>query len=942
VTRDRSSWWRWRRVFGRAPAEEIGEELDFHLERRVSDYIARGMDPESARKAATTRMGDVERARLECATLLSADQRTRDRRVRLNVSWLDVKLGLRMVAKYPGLSLVSVLGMAVAIAIGAGVFGTIGAMLDPTLPLPGGDRIVAVQNNRVESPGNPEEQVLHDVVVWRSELTTVRDLGAYRLPRRNLIVEGRGTDLVRIAEMSAAGFRVTRVPPLLGRPLLEDDERAGAPPVLVIGHDEWQRRFDADPDIIGRTVRLGEAVHTVVGVMPDGFRFPENQGFWVPLRLDVTKYALGDGPSLEVFGRVADGVTLGQARAQLAAIGRRMAAAYPDTHEHLRPTIFPYAYTGFDVDSPGTAWLLYAVQLGTSLLLVLVAANVAVLVYARTATRTGEIAIRTALGASRGRVTAQLFVEALVLSAAAAAFGLAIAAVALGWIERLMVVVDSGNFDFGAAASIPVVPFWFDLGVSGELIAYVAGLAILGGMIVGVLPALKATGRNAYGGLQQLAARGSQMRLGRTWTALIVVQVGVAVAVLPTAIYVATELVRYGMGDSGYLAEEFFKAELTLAPEAPPSGEAAAYQRAYEARFADRADALMRRLAVEPGVDASVASEVPGGGPRGRFEIDDGVPAGPPMAPATDAAVIAAVSSVGAGFFELYDAPILAGRGFVDADAAAGSTAVIVDRSFAERMGGGSVVGRWIRDARRDGTRPDEAAPAPWLEIVGVVADLPSHAGADDVALPSVYSAATPAGIRALSGVQQTSSIFMIVRVRDGPTPAFTRRLRDIVASVEPGFQLNEMYNMGEAYRLNRRTYRTVAAGVAATTLSVLLLSAAGIYAMLSFTVARRRREIGIRIALGADRRRILRGVFARAGAQLGAGVAVGLMLALALQWATGGMAMGTRSGAGELQGALVMMPIVAAIVMAVGLLAALGPARRGLAVQPTEALREE
>ena len=925
--REGGSWRRLVQVFRRDPRDEIDDELSFHLEQRIRDYVARGMDPDAARRAALERLGDLERARLECATLLSAERRAHERRVRLSISWLDVKLGVRMLTKYPGLSLVSVIGMGVAIAIGAFFFGGVGARLDPTLPFPGGDRIVAVQNNRADEPGNPERQVLHDVVEWRSELTTVRDLGAYRRTSRNLIIEGRGTDLVEIAEMSAAVFRVARIPPLLGRPLLEDDERAGAP-VLVIGQDEWQRRFDADPQIIGRTVRLGETVHTVVGVMRDGFRFPVNHGYWVPLRLDVLKYERGAGPSLLVVGRLADGVTIDQARAQISAIGRRMAAAYPDTHQHLRPTIVPYANTLSGVDSPGIAWALYMVQVGTSLLLVLVAANVAVLVYARTATRTGEIAVRTALGASRARVVTQLFVEALVLSAAAAASGLTLAGFALGRLEQLMELADDGG-----------LPFWFDLGVSGGLIAYVAALAILGGTIVGVLPALKATGRNAYGGLQQLAARGSQIQLGRTWTALIVVQVGVAVAVLPTAIYFASELFQYGMRDSGYPAEEFFSAELELEREAPPSGQADAYERAFETRFAERADALLRRLAAEPGVGVSFASELPGGGPDRWFEIEDGV-ATVEAAPTTrETTVRAAFTSVGAGFFELYDFPILAGRGFVDADAAEGSRAAIIDRTFAERMGGGSVVGRRIRDG--------DTESAPWLDIVGVV-DLPRPSGLDDIAqLPRVYLAATPGGIRALGGNQATS-IRVIVRTRGGPTPMFTRRLRDLVASVDPGFQLHGLVeNRAEDERAERRTSRTIAASIAVAMVSVLLLSAAGIYAMLSFTVARRRREIGIRIALGADRRRILRGIFGRAGAQLGMGVAVGVMLALALQWATdggamGGGGMGNRSAADGLHDALVLMPVVAAIVMAVGLLAALGPARRGLAVQPTEALREE
>ena len=187
---------------------------------------------------------------------------------------LDLRLGLRMMAKHPGLSIVSVLGMSLAIAIGAVVFGSLAAVLDPALPLAGGDRIVAVQTERADAPGALDRQVLHDVETWRTALTTVRDLGAFRLVDRNLIAEDGVAGVVPVAEMSAAGFRVAGVSPLLGRALVDRDERAGEPPVLVIGHREWQRWFGGDPTVVGRSARLGDTVYTVVGVLPEGFRFP--------------------------------------------------------------------------------------------------------------------------------------------------------------------------------------------------------------------------------------------------------------------------------------------------------------------------------------------------------------------------------------------------------------------------------------------------------------------------------------------------------------------------------------------------------------------------------------------------------------------------------------------------------------------------------------------
>jgi len=928
---------RLRLLFARRAAESrMDEEFRFHLDMEMERLVREhGLEPEEARRRALAAFGGVERYKEEL----------RDGR---GLAWLsglslDFKLGVRMAAKYPGLSLVSVLGMAVAIAIGALVFGWAAAMLDPTLPLEGGDRIVAVQTDRADTPGDFDQHVLHDFAVWRTALTTVRDLGAFQLGDRNLIVERGGddavTDVVAVAEMSAAGFRVARVPPVLGRPLVDDDERAGAPPVLVIGKREWQRYFAGDPSVIGRTVQLGGTVYTVVGVMPEDFRFPRNDGFWVPLRLDESQYAIGAGPPIQVFGRLADGVTFEQARAQVAAIGHRLAAEFPATHEYRRPTVVPFARTAEPTASgPEMVWLLYMFQLGASLLLVVIAANVAALVYARTAARTAEIAVRTALGASRARVITQLFVEALILSATAAAVGLSLAAFALGWMEQLL------------RQKSPELPFWFHLGLSPGLIAYVAGLAILGATVVGVVPALRATGRRAYGSLQQFAARGSGMKLGSTWTALIVVQVALTVAVLPASVQYTSALLRTSMRDSGYPAGEFLRARVSLdRAEEPPgrdSAEASAYQRRFDARFAKRADALLQRLGSEPGVSAAFVSAFPGGEPQRRFEIE-GDPAGRSAAAGVGSektTVRAASSSATVGFFGLFDAPIVAGRGFVDADTSVGSTAVIVDTAFAARIPGGPVLGRRIRsvESRRARAGNDEAGPAPWLEIVGVVADPPSTTtDPDDVALPNVYSAAAAGALRR-DGVQATS-VLLRLRVRSGPTSAFTRRLRDMVAATDPSLQLHDVQTDADVLSSGVRELRTFALAVAFATLSVLLLSAAGIYAMLSFTVAQRRREIGIRVALGADSRRILSGIFTRASAQLGAGVAVGLILTLALDRATGGMVMGRPSvDTVGLRGAVVLMPIVAAIVMAVGLLAALGPARRGLAVQPTEALREE
>jgi putative ABC transport system permease protein len=900
-----------RGVSGRAALEaDMSEEFRHHLELRTEDLIRRGLTPAEAARRARIEFGHVETHRESARA--SRGLRFLDG---LNVSRLDMKLGARMLVKYPGLSVVSVIGMAVAVAIGAGAFGAIEAATDPTLPLHEGERLVSVQNNTT-NPGNPDRQSLHDFVLWRTELKTIQDLAAFVTDSRTLVTQ-RGPELVRISAMTASGFRAARVAPVLGRPLIDDDEREGAPPVVVIAAEEWQRRFDGDPGIIGRPVRLGSTMHTVVGVMPVGFRFPINHRYWVALQLDPTDHEVGAGPAIQMFGRLTQGVSLEEAQTELATFGRRMAAAYPATHAGLRPRVLRYTHPFFDVDSPGMKLALYAIQLAISMLLVVVAVNVAILIYARTATRTGEIAVRSALGASRKRIVTQLFVEALVLSGTAAMLGLTIAAAGLAIAQNFLELATNEQ-----------LPFWFELGLSPGLALYVVGLAVLAAVIVGVVPALKATGRRVQAGLQQLSTRGSQMQLGRTWTALIVAQVAIAVAALPFVTYIAGQSLGRATADAGYAADEILHAGLSIErEETPPAAEAESYGRAIEARFAERAGELLRRLEAEPVVaGVTFGRDFPGRGTYAGYEVDRG-------GPTTDAAPTRATQSpigtavtndVDVDLFSVYDVPIISGRNFTDADGLAGSNTVIVDRVFAERIGGGDVVGRRVRRLTWNRDDPDHPDRGPWLEIVGVVPDFTIQPDFE-TAIPELYHPVTRA---------QGSWMAIALRIREAAAAEFAPRVREIAAAVDPALQLHELRTAAAAQQEVQRSLLFIGVGVVVVAVSVLLLSAAGIYAMMSFTVARRRREIGIRAALGAGPRRVLAAVFARASAQLGAGVLTGLVFAAVLDRAMGG---GPLVGKG-----VILLPLVAGFMMMIGLAAALGPARRGLAVQPTEALREE
>ena len=265
-------------------------------------------------------------------TLHFVVERWRDRRrgglMRMGLSWLDFKLGFRMLSRYPMLTVVGSLAMAVAIGVGAGTFEVITRVTDPSLPLPGGDRIVGLNYwHRAESDARPASP--YDVLTWREGLRTVEDIGAFRLVQRNLTVGEQVGEPVEAAEISAAAFKVAGVPPLMGRVLVDEDESPQSPAVVVLGHRLWKMRFGADPAVLGRVVRLGATQATVVGVMPEGFAFPVRQNLWTPLRVRELPQEPGQGPFLRVFGRLATGVELPQAQAELTTFGSRVAEQFP-------------------------------------------------------------------------------------------------------------------------------------------------------------------------------------------------------------------------------------------------------------------------------------------------------------------------------------------------------------------------------------------------------------------------------------------------------------------------------------------------------------------------------------------------------------------------------------------------------------------------------------
>jgi predicted permease len=848
-------------------------------------------------------------------------ERLRERRKQADMStgmsWIDLKLAVRMLVRYPGLTLVSVVGMAIGIAIAAGAFAIVYGLLDPVVPLADGDRIVSIGIRDV-STHNSERRAVRDFVVWRDELTSVHDLGASRTVGRNLIAAGAQPEAVPVAEITASGFRVARVSPLLGRHLLPTDEHAGAPDVVVIGHEVWHRRFAADPGILGREIQLGATKYSIVGVMPEGFGFPINHSWWIPWRLDPSAYEPRTGPNVTVFARLAPGATVESTQAELTAIGQRMAAAFPKTHEHLRPAVKPYTFEYTEMDDPLNVLALHAIQMAIVMLLVVVCVNVAILIYARTATRQGEIAVRSALGASRRRIVGQLFLEALVLAGVAAVVGLGLVSAGLRQVDAALIQL-AGK-----------LPFWMDFSLSADAVIYTVGLTVLAAAIVGVVPALKVTGRGVQARLQGLSAgSGSRMQMGRLWTLLIIGQVAIAVALLPATMFHAWNSLRFRTGNLGYATQEFLTTQLVFDSE-DEINRAGISREDFLARYGSEQAELERRLEEEPGVARVTFSMANPGEERALVLEAEGLPVPIDLidyniVEGTKTGHLVRFNRIGVDFLNVYGVAVLTGRGFQPADLSPARESVLVNRSFAGRIfGGENPLGRRVRYVGRSReANADDVELGRWYEIVGVVEDFPPSA--EDRTQPRVYHPASPGDVY---------PAMLAVQVRGTSPSAFADRLREIGAMVDPNLQLRDLSSADDVLKREQGIMRLIGLTLAAVMLSVVVLSGAGIYSLMSFTVARRRKEIGIRAALGADPRQILGSIFSRAFGQLAIGAALGIAGAIGIeQLLEGEMFQGHGA---------VILPLVALFMTVVGLLAALGPARRGLQIQPTEALREE
>jgi putative ABC transport system permease protein len=850
-----------------AAETRMEEEIRFHVDMEAERLEREeGLDAIEARRRALVAFGGLEKTKEEL----------RDGR---GLAWLsglrlDLKLGARQLVKYPVLSVASVLALTVAVALAGSWFEFTADMTRPRIPLPDADRLVAVRNLDLTSTDRDypsEPRALHDFETWRAEVASLEQLTAAS-PATYSVSTAEGALLTLSgARVTPSMFRLTGVRPLLGRPLVDADDRAGADLVAVIGHDAWHRLFRGDPSAIGQTVHLGAEPATVVGVMPAGYGFPLNHEIWTPLRETALSYARREGPAIRVYGRLAPGVSLREARAELEVVGRRAAAEYPATHGQLQPEIRRYARGG---DEGAIAALL---NIPFLLFLIVVSANVATLLFARATARESELALRSALGASRRRIVVHLIGESLVLTGLAAVLGLAVAAWGIRWGMGLFWEIQQMR-----------PPFWFDPALSASTVAYVAGLAVLGAVIIGGGPALRATRSLPWQRIGQPGAGGAGMRFGSVTTGAVVLQVALCVAFLPVAVNSGRTLLA-DTRPTDFPAGSFLSGRVAYSADA--TGPAAS-----------TFDEVARRLAAEPGVVAVTrVDRLPGfNHPVEAITIPD-----------DSAAVIRARTlAVDRDFFGVVGARVVAGRSFRPEDATSALDVAVVDRDWAEHhFHGRSAVGERLEVTARDG------ATRRAYEIVGLVEGMGRVIGPGTAV--SVFRPFRP---------EEHQGMHLYLRTADDPE-TLAARVQEIVIAVDPALGVADLMPLDDVWRPVERSnvFFTLALAVVAGV--ILLFALIGIYALMSFTVARRTREIGIRSALGADPRRILLTIFSRAMAQIGLGVVIGAAL-ISLTLA--------RSPDG-----LLLVAAVAGAMLAVGLMGCVVPARRALRVEPTEALRQ-
>jgi putative ABC transport system permease protein len=802
----------------------------------------------------------------------------------------DARYAFRSLLRNPAFTAVSVLTLGIGIAAAVTIFGVIEGVLLRPLPYAEPDEIVRIYGSRTDASGGLGNVSPIDAMDWREQSRTLEDIALVN--GSFFAMTGQGDpEMVWVTAASAALFDALEVEAAVGRRFTVEDETIGRHRVVILAHAFWQSRFGGDPSVVGRTVQLQGNTYEIVGVLPASFMDPTPGPFgaaalWRPFAFEYSPEARG-GHWLQAYARLAPGATLASAQQEMRDIMLRLEQEYPATNTGGTVTLMTLhdSFAG-ELKRP-----LAVLSGAVALLLLIACANVANLMLARAATRRRELAVRSALGGGRLRITRQLFAESVWI-----AFGAAVIGTAAAWAALRLAAAFVGQ-DLGVPGEIRV---------NGTVVLFAIGVSAFTALLFGLAPALGAMRGTLQDTLRD-GGRGATTGVagGRMRGALVVAEVALSLVLLAGAGLLGRSFQKLSSVDAGFDRQSALTATLSL----PSTRYSTAEMLAFFQQFEERARAL-------PAVrEAGLVNMLP---MSNRWSCDS-FALGDREPPPSGQEPCAETRSVSPTYFDAFGIPSLRGRTFTGADREGAPLVAVINRRMADEFWPGEdAVGRRVKWGWHD-------ADSPWLEIVGVVGDV-KHFGLDGEDRAAIYSPMA----------QNPASMMTLVAGTNGDPAVVASDIRGIVRSMDPDLPLTRLETMAQVVSRSVAAprFRTLLLGVFAAV--ALLLSLSGLYGVLAFAVAQRTHEFGIRMAVGAARADVLRMVVRQGLALVIAGIAIGLPVAL----------LATRA----LQGLLFEIPAtdaatfsaIVALLVVVSALASWVPARRATRVDPMVALREE
>ena len=800
----------------------------------------------------------------------------------------DVRLAVRLLVKDRWFAAAAVAALALGIAANNAVFTLVNAVLIRDLPFDQPDRIVQVLTRTTSNTSGASYADLQD---WRERTRSFEGIaGAYETTM-NVADEPQAPERFAGAYISADGFRLIGHRPVLGRDFAPGDDRAGAQPVAILGHEVWRNRYQSDPGIVGRAIRVNEVASVVIGVMPEGFKFPMRAQVWQPLALmPAEARERRDGRNLTVIGRLRPYATREQGREDLQRVMADLAREYPATNANTEALVRHYSERSVGTE---IRLIFLALMGAVAFVLLMACANVANLLLARSTSRIREMSVRIAIGASRWRIIRQLLVESVVLAAIAGVIGFALSIAGVRLFARA--VTGTGE------------PYWLRFTMDPTVFAFFAAVCLGTALLFGLAPALHVSNTDVNGTLND-SGRGTAGALqARRWTgALVVVQLALAPVLLTGAGLMLRNFMAMFQVDAGIETDGLvqMRVDLTGQKYATPEQRLQFYRR------------LDEQLATAPGLTAALASNAPRRGAAAReLSIDGRADAAPGDRP------VVSLMTIGTRYFESLGQRLRQGRAFTAADGGARETVGIVNERFAAlHVPGETALGRRIRLL----TQGKPGLPE-WVTIVGVAPDIRQRGTPDREfdAIVYVPYASTP-----------LPSATILVRSPDPGLAASA--LRGHVRTIDPNLPLFDVMTLDDALAVDRWPFRVFGTMFTLFAVAAIVLAAVGLYAVTAYSVAQRTREIGVRMALGAGSREVWWLVTRRAAVQLAVGLLIGM---------TGALGVGRL-----LQGVLIRVsatdPVTLVAVPAVLVLVAVAafamPARRAMGLDPVAALRSD